>query len=390
MGTVSLATLRARARERADFTSSNFVTDEANSLDALINEGAQRLHALLVEKFGQFYIVKSEDFTTVSGQIQYPLPSDFFKLLGVDLQLNGLTVDLEPFMFKERNQYKTATPRGYFAVLPRYSIVGGNIWFHPVPNAGYAASLWYAPQLQVASEGVKATGVVYSFHDLPSTLAAWDTVDAGGESFVTTEPVTSLPLVAYETISSAVAGEVVYSGAHPYARVFVCTGSGTVDYLTAPVPSSASGAGVATWARLLDYGVVNPASYPYYARLPVESAAPATTAVLEGATCYTTYGQLGTEVAYAHSFVSGYAAGVINTLVESTDTVTFDNGWEAYIVLYAAKAMLDKEESESAAITRELERLEAKIEQEAEFRDAAVPRFVVDTDAAMIDPRRIK
>ena len=95
-------------------------------------------------------------------------------------------------------------------------------------------------------------------------------------------------------------------------------------------------------------------------------------------------------MAYAHSFVSGYAAGVINTLVESTDTVTFDNGWEAYIVLYAAKAMLDKEESESAAITRELERLEAKIEQEAEFRDAAVPRFVVDTDAAMIDPRRIK
>jgi hypothetical protein len=84
MGAVSLATLRARARERADMVGSSFVADTATSLDAWLNEGAQILHDKLVEAYGSEYLEKSTTATTTTAT-DYALPSDFYKLLGVDL-----------------------------------------------------------------------------------------------------------------------------------------------------------------------------------------------------------------------------------------------------------------------------------------------------------------
>ena len=49
MAAVTLTTLLARVRERADMVGSTFVADSANGLYAWINEAHAKLHGMLVE-----------------------------------------------------------------------------------------------------------------------------------------------------------------------------------------------------------------------------------------------------------------------------------------------------------------------------------------------------
>jgi hypothetical protein len=149
MATVTLTALRARARERADMVNSGFVTDTADSLDRLINSAAQRLHAIIVQKFGNDYIVKSSTFNTVAGTSSYNLPSDFFKLLGVDLTIGSAPSNLKKFEFRERNVYRAATVSAFGNSLPRYRLEGSILRLYPAPNAAYLGTFWYIPQLQV-------------------------------------------------------------------------------------------------------------------------------------------------------------------------------------------------------------------------------------------------
>ena len=110
MAAVTLTTLRSRVRERADMVNSTFLTDTADSMDALINEAAQELHELLVLNYGEDYAVASASTSTVAGTSAYALPADFMKLLGVDLVMGADEVyDLQRFNFKERNVYRGAS-----------------------------------------------------------------------------------------------------------------------------------------------------------------------------------------------------------------------------------------------------------------------------------------
>lgn len=155
MGAVSLTTLRARARERADMVNSSFVTDAATSLDAWINEGAQRLHEKLVEAYGDDYVEKSSSFTTTSGTTDYDLPSDFFKLLGVDLLVNANKRTLLPYNRAERNYYNNRISRWY--TFPRYKLSASTLRLLPAPGGSYAGTIWYAPLLQVLVHGTGST-----------------------------------------------------------------------------------------------------------------------------------------------------------------------------------------------------------------------------------------
>lgn len=153
MASVTLTTLRARARERADMVNSTFITDAATSLDALINEGVQELHELLIEHYGENYSVSSSSTSTVAGTSTYALPSDFFKLLGVDLALSSTdTYDLKRFNWKERNVFKGASQWGALT-LPQYSLEGSNLRVYPAPAGVYTLTIWYVPMLALLANG---------------------------------------------------------------------------------------------------------------------------------------------------------------------------------------------------------------------------------------------
>lgn len=151
---VSLTTLRARARERADMVGSSFVSDTATSLDAWINEGIQRLHEKLVDALGEEYRSSSSTFTTAGQATDYPLPADFFKLYGIDLNISGYIRTLMPYDRSERNAYKNIPPgtsirSRWGPSAPRYSLVGSNIRLLPVPSDGLTGTIYYAPEATV-------------------------------------------------------------------------------------------------------------------------------------------------------------------------------------------------------------------------------------------------
>lgn len=120
---------------------SDFVTDTATSLDAFINASADELYDVLVMTF-EDYNVSSQAFTT-DGTTSVTLPTNLFKLLGVDLNVGGKDFALEQFTFRERHRY--ATTDVWQPDLPRYRIEGSVLRLRPAPQTGLAGTIWFTP-----------------------------------------------------------------------------------------------------------------------------------------------------------------------------------------------------------------------------------------------------
>jgi hypothetical protein len=106
---VTLAKIKQRARVRADQENSNFVGDESGSSDLLdlINASASRYYDLLIEA-DPLYFEKTGTVTPDATTGVASLPSDFYKLLGVDLIVGngpGNRVSLSAYEHSERNSY---------------------------------------------------------------------------------------------------------------------------------------------------------------------------------------------------------------------------------------------------------------------------------------------
>lgn len=142
MADVTLANLISRARSRADMPIAGFVTD-AEVVDWL-NEGVQKLHEKLVSAYGEEY-VSSAATLIVNSSGSATLPTNFFKLLTVEMTIAGTVVTLLPFMQQERNAYRNALnlPSG---TKPRYKLSAGNLILRPPQVAGTQIALTYAPE----------------------------------------------------------------------------------------------------------------------------------------------------------------------------------------------------------------------------------------------------
>ena len=145
MAAVTLTALRTRARRRAEQENSLFCSDA--EVTDYINEGAKRLHELLVGAFGEDYVKSSSAFNTNGGS-DYALPSDFFKLTGVDLNISNKPVPLKRYMEPERDAYRNIGTVSWFSV-PRYKLEGNNLRLYPAPQSGLAGTIIYIPLLQI-------------------------------------------------------------------------------------------------------------------------------------------------------------------------------------------------------------------------------------------------
>ncbi len=145
---VTLGSLKLQARERADMVNSKFIDDA--ELTRFINGSIKELYDWLVNA-GEFYYIATQTINITSGADSYPLASDFYKLLGVDLVVDtlGNGVTLKPFQFEQRNSY-LFTPTWNVVGLSylRYMLQGNNIKFVPVPSGANECKLFYAPAFQ--------------------------------------------------------------------------------------------------------------------------------------------------------------------------------------------------------------------------------------------------
>jgi hypothetical protein len=143
--TVTLLSLRNQCRQVANMEGSQFISD--SELTQYINNSAAELYDLIVESWQDYYL-KSTTFPVLNGTDTYALPTDFYKLRGVDLLLDaaGNAITLRPFQFAERNAYAFTPGYNMFGVAQyRYQLQGNNIRFVPVPQTNSNVKLWYIP-----------------------------------------------------------------------------------------------------------------------------------------------------------------------------------------------------------------------------------------------------
>lgn len=140
----TFAEIKLRARQRADMVNSTFVTD--GELGNFVNASACELYDILIDSRGENYYVLSSSFSAVAGQKDYPLPTDFLKLLAVDLVSGeNQIINVRAFQWQERNLSTTLAYSGDDANI-RYQLRGSNITLTPTPNGGAEFRLWYVPR----------------------------------------------------------------------------------------------------------------------------------------------------------------------------------------------------------------------------------------------------
>jgi hypothetical protein len=159
-GVTTLSQLTLAAQYKADMVNANFLSSAEWTYN--INQSITELYDLLTTKY-EFYYVKlasstngpSYSFTTDGTSQIYTLPTDFYKLYGVDLALFGAPftpsfISLRSFPFGERNKYAIPNYQTYFGVTNlQYCLITGNpgaLMFIPIPQANQTINVWYAPR----------------------------------------------------------------------------------------------------------------------------------------------------------------------------------------------------------------------------------------------------
>lgn len=139
---VLVSDLILQVRQRADMVNSNFCTDD--EILGYLNQAHQDAYQAVV-KASEGYFATSAPLT-VTGETA-ALPDDCWKVLGIDHEYNSRTVTMRRFNFADRNQVKSLPGswriQGYSRF--RYCLTANNVRFQPVPDAPFAATLWYVP-----------------------------------------------------------------------------------------------------------------------------------------------------------------------------------------------------------------------------------------------------
>lgn len=148
MPTVTLAELKARARERADMVNSAYIADAR--LTEYINASAQELYDLLVQANQDYYTTLTTS-TVSSGSSSITLPSDLYKLRGVDLDFGGEWCPIWPYEYLERGRWQNVTANRVY-VNTRYRIIGSSLELLPADQASGDYRIRYVPLMTVMAD----------------------------------------------------------------------------------------------------------------------------------------------------------------------------------------------------------------------------------------------
>lgn len=142
--------LLALAKEAADLSNvTDYVTD-ATWLSWL-NAANTELHRFVTNKFKATFF-RTFDFTLAAGTSQVTLPTNFWRLKGLDIDPDTVRRrSVRPFNFQERNQIRTAGTRDFspllYAPTRFYNVVGSSLLrIQPQEQAAGTYRLYYVPK----------------------------------------------------------------------------------------------------------------------------------------------------------------------------------------------------------------------------------------------------
>lgn len=149
---MTLEQIRNAAKDRADMVNSEFISDE--TWNQYINQSAFELYDLLITVYGNdYHVADPHSFTADGSNRFFELPENFYKALGIDLQLGASQdswVTLKMFKFNERNKFAVPNMQTLVgATNLRYRLNGNNIMFNVVPSGGQQFRLWFIPKMEL-------------------------------------------------------------------------------------------------------------------------------------------------------------------------------------------------------------------------------------------------
>jgi len=158
---VSLQNMMDRARRAADMERSTVFISDAELID-LLNEGVPELYDLLVAAYGEDYFHKTELSTFTAAKVSYPLPADFFKLKGVDVESDTANSgDWLPIRrFEERQRTMGEGYQSVASVWIEYRLRGATIEFKPPPADTRRYRAQYVPTAPVLVKETAAAAAV--------------------------------------------------------------------------------------------------------------------------------------------------------------------------------------------------------------------------------------
>lgn len=140
---VLVSSLITQIRQRADVESTQFVTDA--ELISYINNSYCELYDAIVAKYADYFLSQNS-FTLVPGTEFYDVPSDFYKLVGLDQQVStGQYLTMMPVNFNERNRRFNAAYNSSLYPTYRYHLQDDKMRLSPLPTGSDTLRLWYIP-----------------------------------------------------------------------------------------------------------------------------------------------------------------------------------------------------------------------------------------------------
>jgi len=317
----TLATLIANARQRADMVGSDFCTDD--EFTTWINESLYELYDLLIQKYGNDYFVSTATITADGTSDEFDLPSDMYKMIGLDALETDEYLPVKRFNFAERNFAALTTT----VDAARYRLLGDQIQILPRQSSGQVFRLWYIPKL--------TSMVATTPSDITANTAAGTTLTASitGTSTATGDdagPHDVVLLLVYHS-----------SSASPYLAVFV-DGEFVGDTALSAAPFTVALSTVSAKLTGLTLSVAGSTIvHPVYT--------------------------------YAWSF---------NTGDPTSYSPTACDPYLEYVSVDVAIKALEKEESSTTELRERKKALKKRIEEAAENRDAGLPATVSDNSAS--------
>jgi hypothetical protein len=194
---IQVLELKDRIKQRADIEKSGSagVSSDLEIL-RLINLYMYRLEGL-IQKAYENYRAQYYNLKTVVGQVTYPLPANFSKLLGIGIvdvagKSYNVWTPLQHWQMANQNR-----PTGGFINFTNgmysnvtFRLMDGNIEFIPVKSA-QIIGVWYAPTAQ-------------QFRDFNESLPAW--IQPGWEEYLVAGP--AMMIAAKEQRSAGISDEI--------------------------------------------------------------------------------------------------------------------------------------------------------------------------------------
>jgi len=140
------------AIDLADMRNSKFI-DQSGAADSELiryaNIAYRDLYNTIIQTDNQYFTI-NYNISIIGGTDEYSLPADFYKLDGVDLQIDATSkrfLTLRPFMFQERNKFRSglAFTNSPYGQVFKYLLSGSKIRFLPIPSMSGTVQLWYTP-----------------------------------------------------------------------------------------------------------------------------------------------------------------------------------------------------------------------------------------------------